>query len=316
MMAGAPLWPQAVSQHARSVDLLIASFGAMVWLLTIPVFLLMGWFLLRYRRGRTVNREHSPQSNVWIEASWSLIPFVLTLVFYAWATRLFLDIQSPPPEATAVNLVAKQWMWKFEHQSGAREINELHVPAGRPVRLVMTSQDVIHSLYVPALRIKQDVVPGRYTSLWFTADRPGRYPLRCAEFCGTDHSVMGGVLIVMRPSDFTTWLAQHRGGGADATLAARGARLFRQLGCGGCHAARSAVHAPSLGGLYGKPVPLSDGTMRVADAQYLRDAIMLPNKEVAAGYRPIMPSYGNLLDASEVGALVAYLQGRTEEDAP
>ncbi len=316
MSGGVTLWPAAASVHARSVDLLIGSFGAMVWLLTIPVFVVMAWFLLRYRRGTQVNRQHPPNGNVWVEASWSIIPFILTLFFYVWATKLFLDVERPPADALAINVIAKQWMWKFEHPEGAREIDELHVPVGTAIRLVMTSQDVIHSLYVPALRIKQDVVPGRYTSLWFNADKAGRYPIRCAEYCGADHSVMGGSLIVMKPGDYAAWLARNRDGGMDATLAARGAQLFRKLGCSGCHGQASTVHAPPLDGLYGHTVGLSDGRTVTADEQYLHDSIMLPNKEVAGGYDPIMPAYGNLLDPSEVNALVAYLKSRAGTENP
>lgn len=302
------LWPVQASEHAGKVDLLIGSFGVMVWLLALPVFVLMAFFAIRYRTGRDVNREHASSGNVWLEASWAIIPFILTLVFLVWATALFFDLRRPPAGAMTINVVAKQWMWKYQHGEGAREINDLHVPVDRPVKLVMISQDVIHSLYVPALRIKQDVLPGRYTMMWFTADRPGVYPLRCAEFCGTDHSVMGGRLIVMRPQDYVDWLARNRDGGEDETLAATGARLFRSAGCSGCHGAASAVHAPPLEGLYGRAVGLADGRTLIADEQYLHDSIMLPNKDVAGGYRPIMPTYGNVLQPEQVNALVAYLK--------
>lgn len=307
-MTGMQIWPPAISAHAHEVDLLIASFGAMVWLLTLPVFVLMTWFAIRYRRTNQVNRQHAPTRNLWVEIGWSAIPFVLTLVFYVWAVILFLDLNRAPAGALEIHVVAKQWMWKFQHPDGAREINNLHVPTGTPVKLIMTSQDVIHSLYVPALRIKQDLVPGRYTSLWFDAEKEGRYPLRCAEFCGTDHSVMGGTLIVMRPDDYTQWLAANKDGGTDATLAQTGAKLFRDLGCSGCHGAASSVKAPPLEGIFGRPVGLSDGSAIIADEQYLHDSILLPNKQIAAGYRPIMPTYGNVLDAGQVDALVAYLK--------
>lgn len=316
MNPGIPLFPVQASEHARSIDLLIGSFGALVWAFTVPVFVLMAWFMIRYRHGREVNREHPPARNMWLEVSWAAIPFLLILIFYVWATRLFLDVERPPPDTMAINVIAKQWMWKFEHPEGAREIGDLHVPVNTPVRLVMTSQDVIHSLYVPALRIKQDVVPGRYTSLWFNADRPGRYPIRCAEYCGADHSLMGGTLVVMDEGAYARWLAANSDGGTDATLAARGARLFRDLGCSGCHGPASAVHAPPLDGLYGRTVGLSDGRVVTADEQYLHDSIMLPNKDVAGGYRPIMPSYGNLLDPSEVNALVAYVKSGAGTESP
>ncbi|TCM14377.1 cytochrome c oxidase subunit 2 [Novosphingobium sp. PhB165] len=308
MSAGIELWPPQASHHAEQVDLLIGSFGAMVWLLTLPVFVLMTWFTIRYRRSHQVNRQHAPTHNLWVELGWSVIPFLLTLGFYVWATMLFFDIHRPPPDAMTIHVVAKQWMWKYQHPEGAREINDLHVPAGEPVELVMTSEDVIHSFFVPGLRIKQDLVPGRYTSLWFNASRPGRYALRCAEFCGTDHSVMGGNLIVLQPQDYAAWLSRSADGGLDGTLAETGATLFRQMGCSGCHAAASPVRAPALGGIFGRPVALSDGRTVIADEQYLSDAILLPNKEIAAGYPSIMPTYGNVLTAEQVNALVAYLK--------
>jgi cytochrome c oxidase subunit 2 len=310
------LWPVQASRHAGDVDLLIASFGALVVLLSAPVFVLMAVFMFRYRKGRRADRTGAEKGNVGLETAWALIPFLLVLGFYVWSTSLFFAQERPPDDALTVNVVAKQWMWKFQHGGGAREINELHVPTGRPVRLTMTSQDVIHSLYLPALRIKRDVLPGRYTQMWFTADRAGIYPLRCAEYCGTDHSVMGGRLIVQSPADYARWLAQA---GADRSLAQRGKVLFDRLGCAGCHGGNAAgraapVRAPPLEGLYGSPVPLDDGSIVRADDQYIHDSIMLPNRDVAAGYRPVMPPFGNVLDEEQVAQLEAYIRSLGAED--
>lgn len=301
------LTPPAASAYAGEIDRLIASFSVLVVLLSAPVFVLMAIWAVRYRRGRRADRSPGQDRNFWLETSWAVIPFLLVIGFFLWSTAMFLSARSAPAEALTVNVVAKQWMWKFQHGGGAREINELHVPAGRPVRLMMTSQDVIHSLYVPALRIKQDVLPERYTQLWFTADRPGVYPLRCAEYCGTDHSVMAGRLIVQRAEAHARWL---RRAAADESLARRGEALFHRLGCSGCHGPASPVHAPDLNGLYGSVVPLADGRVVRADEQYLHDAIVLPNRDVAAGYPPIMPPFGKLIDEEEVLQLVAYLKVR------
>jgi cytochrome c oxidase subunit 2 len=298
-------WPQVASHYASQVDVLAATFAVLVIVLSAPVFVLMLVFALRYRRGRPANRKGRAGGNIWLEASWTLIPFFLIIFFFTWSASLFFQLHRPPADAQVIQVVAKQWMWKFQHPEGAREINDLHVPAGVPIRLQMISQDVIHSLYLPVLRIKQDVLPDRYTSLWFTADRPGVYPLRCAEFCGTDHSEMGGRLIAMRPEDYARWLTQADN---DSDLAALGAALFRRLGCSGCHAAGSAVHAPPLAGLYGSVVPLADGRIVRADDQYVHDSIMLPNRDVAAGYRPIMPTFGNIIDEDQVLALEAYIR--------
>jgi len=308
MIGGLDLLPEQASRHAAKLDLLFGSFGALVALLTLPVFVLMVLFAIRYRTTHEVNREHAENHNLWIELSWSIIPFLLTVAFFVWATSLYFDLRTPPPGAYTINVVAKQWMWKFQHPDGTAEINELHVPANTPVRLVMTSRDVIHSLYFPALRIKQDVLPGRYTEQWFEADGPGTYPLRCAEFCGTDHSVMGGQLIVMNPGDYAQWLEDEGSFGTSATLTQQGERLFRDLGCSGCHGPASAVKAPDLAGVFGRPVGLSDGSVVLADEQYLHDSILLPNSQVVGGYPPIMPTYGNLIEPEQVNALVAYLK--------
>jgi cytochrome c oxidase subunit 2 len=309
-MNGVQLWPPQASAHAREVDLLIASFGTMVWLLTLPVFILCTVYAIRYRRSRKIDRTQSESRNLWLEASWSIIPFVLTLGFYVWSTGMFFGLQRPPANAEQIDVVAKQWMWKIEHMAGAREINTIHVPANTPVRLVMTSEDVIHSLYIPALRIKQDLVPGRYTQLWFTAENPGTYPVRCAEFCGADHSQMGATLIVLSRDDYAAWLANARDGGTRATLAEQGRQIYAASGCSACH---GTPRAPSLAGLAGSQVRLADGCTVTADDQYLRDAILLPNKQVAAGYAPIMPIYDRALTPEQVNAVVAWIDAG---DAP
>jgi cytochrome c oxidase subunit 2 len=204
-----------------------------------------------------------------------------------------------------IYVVGKQWMWKVQHPNGRREIDELHLPAGQRVRLVLSSEDVIHSFYVPAFRIKQDAVPGRYTSVRFTPTRAGEYRLHCAEYCGTDHARMGGRVVVLQPADFAAWLEQ---GNSAPTLAAQGFELFRRKGCSGCHSPRSTVHAPDLAGIFGRTVHLADGRTLVADEAYLRDSILLPRRDVTAGYAPVMPSFQGQLDESELAALIAFLK--------
>ena len=299
------LWPALASDYAGKVDVLMWAFCALIVALTAPVFVLMAWFMVKYRRGKAADRSAAPSNSVALETAWAVIPFLLILGFFVYAGWLFFQLQRPPPGALVIDVVAKQWMWKFQHPGGQAEIDDLHVPAGEPVRLNMTSQDVIHSLYLPALRIKQDVLPGRYTSLWFIADRVGVYRVHCTQFCGADHSLMGGALYVMAPSDYARWLQTAQGG---STLAAQGADLFRSVGCSGCHQGASAVRAPSLQGLYGRRVALADGRTVAADEQYLRDSILLPNRDVAAGYQPLMPTFAGALSEGQVQALVAYLR--------
>jgi cytochrome c oxidase subunit 2 len=210
-----------------------------------------------------------------------------------------------------VFVVGKQWMWKAEHTNGRREIDELHLPLGQPVRIVLSTEDVIHSFYVPAFRIKQDAVPGRYTSIRFTPTREGEYWLHCAEYCGTDHARMGGKVVVMSPAAFAQWLER---GNDNASLAAQGFELFRQLGCSGCHAAGSTVHAPDLAGVFGRTVHLADGRTVVADEGYLRDSILLPKRDVVAGYAPIMPSFQGQVDEGQLAALITYLKENRGSD--
>jgi cytochrome c oxidase subunit 2 len=306
------LWPQQASAYAGRVDLLIWAYTVVVVVLTAPVFVLITVFAIKYRRGKPADRRHRVSGSVLIETSWAVIPFLLTVIFFVYAAGLFFQLHRAPADALVINVVAKQWMWKFQHPEGQREIDTLHVPIGQPIKLVMTSQDVIHSLYLPALRIKQDVLPDRYTSLWFKADRPGVYRLYCAEFCGADHSVMGGAFYILTPADYTRWLQRS---GVDASLAVQGEALFHSLGCSGCHAPSASVHAPPLEGLYGQPVPLSDGRVITADDQYIHDAILQPNRDVAAGYAPIMPTFANVLSEDQVLELLAYVKSLPSEPA-
>jgi cytochrome c oxidase subunit II len=298
-------WPERASVYAGHVDVLMWSFTAVVALLSGPVFILIALFAVKYRRGKRADRTQTGARDVLIEVSWSVIPFLLTVGFFVYAAWMFFQLHRPPAGALTIDVVAKQWMWKFQHPQGQAEINDLHVPAGQPVKLVMTSQDVIHSLYLPALRIKQDVLPGRYTTLWFTADTPGVYRVLCAQFCGADHALMGGALYVLRPADYARWLQASQNGGS---LVDQGAALYRRLGCGACHDPGSSVRAPSLAGLSGAPVALADGRTVTADDQFLRDSLLLPNKQVAAGYPATMPTYANVIGEDQVLALVAYLQ--------
>lgn len=305
------LMPAEASAYSHQVDIFALAFLSLVIALSAPVFILITAFAVKYRRGKEANRVHPPQKSAWMEISWAAIPFLCLLGFFAWATALFATRYAPPADALTIDVVVKQWMWKFQHPEGQGEIDELHVPVGRPVKLVMASQDVIHSLYIPSLRLKQDVVPGRYTTMWFTADRPGVFGLACAEFCGTDHSVMGGKFIALDAADYSRWLERAP---ADETLAVAGAKIFRARGCSGCHGPSATVHAPRLEGLYGRAVPLASGEIVTADTQYIRDSILLPHKQVAAGYPDIMPTFANTLSEEELLMLVAYIQSLGGED--
>lgn len=303
--------PLQASSIAPDIDALFNAMLVVSSIVVAGVFGTMIVFCIRYRRGSPADRTARKSSSLGIELAWTLVPLVLFIGLFGWSIGLWQRLQTPPADSAVIYIVAKQWMWKAQHPNGQREINALHVPIGQPIRLVMTSEDVIHSFYVPAFRVKQDVLPGRYTQLWFMATRLGSFPLFCAEFCGTDHAVMRGDIDVMQPASYAQWLRQH----ASETLATRGATLFRQLGCSGCHGSQSTVHAPELAGLYGNTVALSDGSRVVADDRYLHDSIMLPALQVVAGYAPIMPSYQGRIGEEDVLALIAYLKSPAPEAA-
>jgi cytochrome c oxidase subunit 2 len=306
--------PPAASTFAPPVDALFYAVLATTFTVALAIVVALLYLGIRYRTGNPVFRhEDIPAAQARlrrrVELAWTLTPLLLFLAAFAWAARLYVQRGTPPPDALRLDVVAKQWMWTFQHPGGQRELDELHVPLGQPVRLVMTSQDVIHSFFVPALRVKQDVLPGRYTEAWFTATQAGRFHLFCAEYCGTGHARMGsGTLVVEEPAEFQRWLAGHA---EVLDAAARGAALFRQNGCSGCHGASATVHAPDLAGLYGRTVALAGGGSVVADDRYLRDSILLPQKEIAAGYAPIMPSFAGRIGEEDLFDLVAYLRSLT-----
>jgi cytochrome c oxidase subunit 2 len=271
----------------------------------LVLFVLMAGFSIRYRAGSKADRTHVPKQGLPVEIAWTVIPLLLFLGIYAWGALDYVKLYRVPADAMPVFVVAKQWMWEAQHASGRREIGQLHLPLGRPVRMVMTSQDVIHSFFVPDFRVKQDVVPGRYTSIVFTPSRTGEYRLYCAEYCGTEHAMMLGRVVVMRPAEFARWL---EAGPRQPGMAARGYELYRRYGCSGCHDAGSSVHAPDLTGLLGRRVHLADGRELTADEPYVRDSILVPAKDVVAGYAPIMPSFAGQIGEEDILAIIEYIR--------
>jgi cytochrome c oxidase subunit 2 len=305
-MTGLPLSLPEASVQAVSTDRI---FFALIAVSVVIVVLVVGavvTFAVRYRQGSRAKRGSLPKFfSREVEVGWTAATLFAFLFFFWWAGSSQLSELAPPKDAMEVHVVARQWMWKLEHPNGAREINTLHVPLGEPVKLVMTSQDVIHSFFVPAFRMKEDVLPGRYTETWFRATKPGTFHLLCAEFCGTDHSRMTGEVVVMQPDAYARW-ARAQPQGDD--LGREGAALFVSLGCSGCHAVGSAVHAPGLAGLYGGPVQLADGRTVTADDAYLRDSILQPRRDIVAGYEPVMPSFAGQIDDGAIVRLVAYIR--------
>lgn len=310
-----PLVPAAETVHASSVDLLFIGLLASSACVLVLLFFLLLRFAIHYRAGNgAADRDHRIKKSWKIETAWTAATLIAFLALFIWGAHLFLDLYAVPAGAEPIYVVAKQWMWKAQHPGGQREINELHIPVGKTVRLIMSSQDVIHSFFVPAFRVKHDVVPGTSEELWFRARKTGVFHLFCAEFCGTDHSRMAGRIVVLQQPDYQNWLARQD---VNGTLAAQGANLFRSFGCSGCHGKGSTVRAPALEGLYGKRVPLSDGTMEIANERYIRDSILKPRAKITAGYEPLMTSYEGKISEDEVIKLVAYIKSLADHsEAP
>jgi cytochrome c oxidase subunit 2 len=300
-----PVFPPEASANAAQVDHLYLFLTAFSVFLMALVLVPMIWCLFKYRRGHQADRTPPRVSTTRIEVTWTVIPLLLSMGMFTWGARAYFNMEVPPADTLEVNVVGKQWMWKIQHQEGNREINELHVPLGRSVKLTLASEDVIHDFFIPDFRIKQDVVPGRFTTEWFRPTRAGQYHFFCAQFCGTDHSRMIGTVYVMEPAQYEAWLNR---GNAHNTLAQSGAALFRELGCSGCHMGNSVVHAPRLEGLYGKMVPLQDGRFLRADDKYLRDCILVPTTQVVAGYQPLMPTFQGRISEAELFELIAYIK--------
>src|SRR5271157_2157267 len=302
-----PLWPQRASTMAGNVDALYIFLVIVSGLMTALIFTAVIYFAARYRRQKGVQAEQIEGSTP-LELTWSIIPLGVFMVIFLWGAVVYFQERTPPRDATEVYVVAKQWMWKLEHAEGQREINELHVPVGQDVKLIMTSQDVIHSFYVPAFRIKQDVLPGRYTTLWFKATKPGRYHLFCAEYCGTNHSGMGGDIVVMEPQDYAQWMA----GGPSAPLPETGKQLFATLGCATCHRFDVQGRGPNLTGVYNKPVLLEDGRTVIADENYVRESILNPMAKIVNGFKPVMPTFQGIVSEEQLNALVAYVKSLSQ----
>ncbi len=313
--AGQPfsIVPPQASTSAAQVDLLGLGLLIFCVAVTMVVVGLVLFFGIRYRAGSRVQRK-SPAGHAMqlqMEVIWAVALFVVFMGFFYWGTAVYLNLYRVPEDALTIDVVGKQWMWKFEHPNGAREINTLHVPTGRKVRLDITSQDVIHSFYIPAFRIKHDAVPGLESDLWFEATQVGVYRMFCAEYCGTEHSYMRGRVVVMTPEDYSDWLAAN---GHEQTPALSGKQLFMTYGCSGCHMGKAAVDAPKLAGIYGRQVPLADGTTVIADEAYIRDSILLPDKQIVAGYQPIMPSYAGQMSEGDLQKIIAYIRSLDADD--
>ena len=298
--------PESASTMSGDVDALYFYLCGVTIFFTLLIAGVIIFFVIRYRRRNAFEIPRPIEGSMKLETLWSVIPLLIAMSFFVWGASLFYRQYRPPANALEVYVVGKQWMWKFQHATGQREINELHVPVGRKIRLIMATEDVIHDVFVPAFRIKADVVPGRYTTEWFEATKPGRYHFFCAEYCGMNHSGMGGFVVVMEPTDFENWLS---GNANQMSPAAAGQQMFESLGCASCHGANAeGGRGPALLGVYGSNVALNNGQTVRADEAYVRESIMNPQAKIVTGFGPIMPSFQGQLNEEQLLQLVAFVK--------
>ena len=290
---------------AADVDRLYWFIVGVTAFFAILVCVLVVYFAVRYRTDDPLKVGSPITGSIPLELAWSVIPFLISVVIFAWAAQVFFDLSRPPDQTLEIYATGKRWMWKFQHLDGKAEINELHVPLGRPVKVTFTSEDVLHSLFFPSFRVKADAIPGRYSTVWFNATKTGEWHIFCAEYCGTRHSGMIGTVTVMEPAAYQAWLSGAGGGG---TLASRGERLFSELACNTCHLGDGSGRGPSLFNKFGTQEQLANGSVVTVDESYVRESILTPQMKVVAGYQPVMPTFQGLLNEESVMALIEYVK--------
>lgn len=305
MFENLPFFPENASTIAGRVDALYFFLVAVSAFFALLIAFLVIVYAIKYRR-RSEDEIPMPYTgSLALELTWTVIPLLIAMGMFAWGASVYFSISRPPAGALDIYLVGKRWMWKFQHVSGQREINELHVPVGRAVRLTMASEDVIHSFFVPAFRVKNDVVPGRYRTTWFEATKTGEYHLFCAEYCGTKHAAMGGRIVVMEPAAYQAWLS---GGATSGSMAELGEKLFIELACNTCHKPDETGRGPSLAGIFGAQVKLQNGEVVQVDDTYLRESILHPTAKITSGYQPIMPTYEGQISEEGLLQLIAHIK--------
>ena len=313
MQSWIPFIPESASTESAKVDALYFYLSGVTIFFTLLIAGIIIFFVIRYRRRTPFEIPRPIAGSHALESLWSIIPFVISMSFFVWGAGLYFRQSRPPQNAIEVYVVGKQWMWKFQHTTGQREINELHVPVGRKIKLIMTSEDVIHDVFVPAFRIKADVVPGKYTTLWFEATKPGSYHLFCAEYCGMNHSLMGGWVVVMDPTEFNNWLS---GNVNQQSAATSGQQLYQTLGCASCHGNNGeGGRGPALLGVFNSNVQLSTGQTVRADESYVRESLLNPQAKLVSGFGPIMPTFQGVVNEEQIVQLLAYLKSLSSQPA-
>ena len=307
MFTNFPFFPQQASEQAATIDALYFFLVAVTAFFTLLIGVLVTVFAIKFRRRHDAEVGEAIHGSLALELLWTFIPLAITMVMFVWGAQVFFHMTRAPKGAMEIYVVGKQWMWKAQHMNGASEINELHVPVGRPVKLIMGSEDVIHSFFIPDFRVKADVVPGRYNTMWFTASKAGKYHIFCTQYCGTKHSAMIGTVTALEPAAYQAWLS---GGAAGGTMAENGAKLFADLSCNTCHldASQGQGRGPVLAGIYGKQALLTTGQTVAVDDAYIRESILNPQAKIVAGFQPIMPTFQGLVTEEQLLQLIAYVK--------
>ncbi len=301
-----PFMPESASTNSDSVDALYLYLTGVTTFFTFLIAGVLVFFVIKFRRRSPFEIPRPVAGSLKLETLWTVIPFIIAMSMFAWGAQIYFEQIRAPANTNEIYVVGKQWMWKLQHTTGQREINELHVPVGRKIKLIMTSEDTIHSFFIPAFRIKADVLPGRYTTQWFEATKPGRYHLFCAEYCGMNHSGMIGTVVVMETTEFDNWLS---GNSNQQTPAVAGQQLYQSLGCVSCHGTNGeGGRGPALAGLFGKQVFLTNGQTVVADESYVRESIEDPNAKLVSGFGPIMPTFQGQVTPEQVIQLMAFIK--------
>lgn len=290
---------------APMVDNLYFFILAVTAFFALLVVILVVYFAVKYRDDTGLKVGAPITGSIPLEIGWSLVPFFVAMAIFVWASVVFFQVVRPPDQTLEIYATGKRWMWRFQHIDGQREINQLHVPVGRAVKVIFTSEDVLHDLYIPVFRVKADAIPGRYSSIWFKATKTGDFHIFCAEYCGTRHSGMIGEVHVMEPDAYQAWLS---GGGLTGSLASRGEQLFSQLACNTCHVADGTGRGPALAGVFGSQVKLEGGRTVVADESYIRESILTPQMKIVQGYGPIMPTFQGLVSEENLLSLLEYVK--------
>ena len=306
MQSWIPFVPESASTISGEVDALYFYISGVTVFFVLLISFVLVYFVIRYRRRNPFEIPRPIEGSTKLETLWSIIPLLIAMTIFFWGAKVYFAQYRPAKNAVDIYVVGKQWMWKFQHATGQREINELHVPVGRKIKLIMATEDVIHDVFVPAFRIKADVVPGKYTTQWFEATKPGKYHFFCAEYCGMNHSGMGGYVFVMEPAEYEDWLSGNAG---MASPGAVGRGLYESLGCASCHGANAeGGRGPALNGLFGSKVTLNNGQTVTADESYIRESVLNPQAKVVTGFGPIMPSFQGQINEEQLLQVVAYMK--------